>query len=297
MARARRLLRIRLATGRSSKASPLWSWRAGWRPHEGSFDGCWQHDGALWPASRRPLPGSGIPAACVRARGRADVTGAGGEPAAEGQRSGRPPRHRSQQQLRRRQGHDRPDEPSALVLRSMLMAPAGMVVRSFDVQAHIHQSTRRVTVADRTLTRGPTMASPTRGSRCLMGRSIRRSRRVSSCTRMVPILGRVTDLGCPSPTRIPSRPLGPSCFGDERSRGAVLCVGVAGSRPGPLSRRSERALDQDQRRPPRTLGGDLRSPGEAGHLSGSCPIWCNREHAASTLTRLPAIECVDQVKA
>jgi hypothetical protein len=159
-----------------------------------------------------------------------------------------------------------------------------------------HRSTRRMTVADKTLARGAATASPGRGSRCLMGRSIRRNRLVSSCTRMVPIFARVTDLGCPSPTRIPSRPLDLSCFGDERSRCAVLCACVAGSQPGPSSRRIERALGQDQRRPPRTPG---RRPPFARR--GRSPVsllsvWCHHEHAARALTRLPAVERVDQVK-
>jgi hypothetical protein len=117
-----------------------------------------------------------------------------------------------------------------------------------------------------------------------MGRSIRRNRLVSSCTRMVPIFGRITDLGCPSPTRIPSRPLGPSCFGDESSRGAVLA---------PVSREADLALHLgvSSERSAKInggvlehLGGDLRSPGEAGHLFRCCPVWCHHEHAARALT-------------
>jgi hypothetical protein len=45
------------------------------------------------------------------------------------------------------------------------------------------------------------------------------------------------------------------------------------------------------------LGGDLRSPGEPGHLFDGRPVRRNHEHTASTLTRLPAVERVDQVKA
>jgi hypothetical protein len=153
-----------------------------------------------------------------------------------------------------------------------------------------------MTVADRTLARGAATASPGCGSRCLMGRSIRRNRLVSSCTRMVPIFGRITDLGCPSPTRIPSRPLGPSCFGDESSRGAVLA---------PVSREADLALHLgvSSERSAKInggllehLGGDLRSPGEAGHLFRCCPVWCHHEHAARALTRLPTVERVDQVR-
>jgi hypothetical protein len=161
-----------------------------------------------------------------------------------------------------------PDEPSALVLRSMLMAPAGMEGRSFDVQAHLPSGNPPGDRRGQDSGARSHHASPGRGSRCLMGRSIRRSRRVSSCTRMVPILGRVTDRGCPSPTRIPSRPLGSLLFRRRSSRGAVLCVCVAGSRPGPLSRRSERALGQGQRRPPRTPG---RRPPFVRR--GRSPVW------------------------
>jgi hypothetical protein len=137
MARARRVLRIRgLQVGLQGPAC-CGSWRAGWRPHEGSCDGCWQHDCALWPASRRPLPGSGIPAECVRARGRAAVTGAGGEPAAEGSEAADLHAIGVSNDCEDTKATVDPDESSALVLRSMLMAPAGMEGRSFDVQAHI----------------------------------------------------------------------------------------------------------------------------------------------------------------
>jgi hypothetical protein len=45
------------------------------------------------------------------------------------------------------------------------------------------------------------------------------------------------------------------------------------------------------------LGRDLRSPGEPGHLFDGHPVWRDHEHATRTLTRLPAVERVDQVKA
>jgi Transposase IS200 like len=44
------------------------------------------------------------------------------------------------------------------------------------------------------------------------------------------------------------------------------------------------------------LGGDLDSSGEPGYLFGGRPVRRNHEHAARALTRLPAVECIDQVK-
>jgi hypothetical protein len=74
---------------------------------------------------------------CVRARGRAAVTGAGGEPAAEGSEAADLHAIGVSNDCEDGKATVDPDESSALVLRSMLMAPAGMEGRSFDVQAHI----------------------------------------------------------------------------------------------------------------------------------------------------------------
>jgi hypothetical protein len=165
---------------------------------------------------------------CVRARGRAAVTGAGGEPAAEGSEAADLHAIGASNNCKDGKATVDPDEPSALVLRSMLMAPAGMEGRSFDVQAHI-----------------PSVNAPDdrrgqdSGARCcygltrmwvevLDGSEHPRNRLVSSCTRMVPIFGRITDLGCPSPTRIPSRPLGSFLFRRRtlsRCRPLRLCRG------------------------------------------------------------------------
>src|SRR4029453_92904 len=49
-------------------------------------------------------------------------------------------------------------------------------------------------VANRIPARGATTSFPVPASSCETGRSSRRSRRVSSCTRTVPIFGRVTEL-------------------------------------------------------------------------------------------------------
>src|SRR5512132_804129 len=65
-------------------------------------------------------------------------------------------------------------------------------------------------VANRILARGATTNFPVPGSCSETGRSSRRSRRVSSCTRIVPILGRVTERGWPSPTLIDQAPLLPA---------------------------------------------------------------------------------------
>jgi hypothetical protein len=74
---------------------------------------------------------------CVRARGRAAVTGAGGEPAAEGSEAADLHAIGVSNDCEDGKATVDPDESSALVLRSMLMAPAGMEGRSFDVQAHM----------------------------------------------------------------------------------------------------------------------------------------------------------------
>src|SRR5512132_1955788 len=61
-------------------------------------------------------------------------------------------------------------------------------------------------VANRILARGPRTCCPVSSS-CLTVRSKRRNRRVSSCTRTVPILGKVTERGWLSPTRMQQVPL------------------------------------------------------------------------------------------
>jgi hypothetical protein len=59
----------------------------------------------------------------------------------------------------------------------------------------------RLTVTNRILARGASTGCPVSESRWATGRSSRRSRRVSSWTRIVPILGSVTERGWPAPTR------------------------------------------------------------------------------------------------
>ena len=130
-----------------------------------------------------------------------------------------------------------------------------------------------------------------------MGRSIRRNRLVSSCTRMVPIFGRITD---------PGMSLSDA---DSVTAAWILLVSETNALAvppfAPVSREADLALHLgvSSERSAKInggllehLGGDPRSPGEAGHLFRCCPSGATHEHAARALTRLQTVERVDQVR-
>jgi hypothetical protein len=234
---------------------------------------------------------------CVRARGRAAVTGAGGEPAAEGSEAADLHAIGVSNDCEDGKATVDPDESSALVLRSMLMAPAGMEGRSFDVQAHIPSVNAS---GDR---RGQDS-----GARCCYGLT-RTWVEVLDGSEHPPQPPGVVVHPDGSDLREDNRPGMSLSDADSVAAARILLVSetkaLAVPSFAPVSREADLALclGVSSERSAKInggllehLGGDLRSPAEAGHLSGSCPIWCNHEHAASTLTCLPAIERIDQVK-
>jgi hypothetical protein len=116
----------------------------------------------------------------------------------------------------------------------------------------------------------------------------------------VPILGRVTERGWPSPTG--GCPAGPA-VGPVSEPEAVAAAPLALWEADPALPLAALGLGIGSERTTEVDGGllehllaDLAVPPKASDLLGSGAVWGHDEHAPGSLTALPGVEGVDQVK-
>ena len=97
-------------------------------------------------------------------------------------------------------------------ITSGMVTPVWVEVRCKDREADIPSVSVTDDRCEQHLARGARVGFLRPESTCWTGRSNHRTGRVSSCTRMTPMVGNVTERGCPSPTRIEQVPFRPILF-------------------------------------------------------------------------------------